>query len=332
MTIKHFDGFDLYTDNTDFLTHYQPFSTPIWTAGAGRFGGAGVVTNHHSDSFNYTLADRDAYIAMGCAVKTDMAGESTGVLSHYDRITDDHRYYDVAVTVQSDGALRLIDNSEATVATSAPGVVSADSWFYLELIFHRDNAGTAKVYVNGTEVLSAASDYLYIGGASIAHFGSSEYFGISTTVYDDIYCASDPSSLPTPLGDVAIGLQALDGNDAQNDWGGDFSWLGTNDGDASKMSSTTLGHKSEFTLADMPASSAVHAVSTITRSSKSSAGVIQIKAYLDSGGTEAAGAAIVPSESGYGLSRDTYIVDPATGSQWTEAGVNSLKVGVEVTG
>lgn len=333
MTISHIDGFDIYTDNTDFIDSYTIASAPVWGAATGRFGGAAVVVNFYTECFSITAPLAHSYIAMGTAFKSTMDTSQTGLMSSRQELVGSSSDNNAAVSVKSDGSL-MLQGGSVTLGTSITGLVAPSTWYYLELVFFRDaTVGWAKVYLNGTEVVnvtgadfssSLAGSYASWGGWNNTENGAITYF-------DDVYFASSETDTLSPLGDVVIGVSDADGDTAQADFTGTYTDVQVDDGDTTVISSSTLGHKSEFTIADMPASTTVHAVCVASRSSKSAAGSIELTSYIDSGGTEAAGLPVLPSESGYTLQRDTFDKDPATAVAWTEAGVNSVKIGVEVT-
>lgn len=342
MAIVKMDGFDLYGDTTGLEGSWSTVGTPSLGTATGRFGGGGVTVNGNTSEGVYlTDTSGDKFITAGFAFKSDMVDEQRLFCGLSNTFSSNS--INGAVLLNTDGSITVEGDGGINLASSAAATISANSWYYIEVQLHKDAAGSIEVFVNGTSVVSASGD-TEDGAANILLFGTVSSGSTNTTVYDDVYLATDASALPAIKGDVVIETVLPNADTAQADWtlsaGTDgFALiddaLGTNgDGDTTYISETTLGNKSEFDLENISASpTSVHAVAIRTRAAKTDAGTIEYTQYIDSSGTEGAGSAIAPAESVYNLSvSDIYETDPNTASAWTEAGVNALKLGVEITG
>lgn len=343
MAMFRMDGFDLYGDQAGFDARWVTTGTPTFSTTSGRFGAGGVTINSSDESFAISNDFGTDFITIGSAIKVSSVSGEDKILGLYgtstpsSALSNDH----ATVSVAEDGSLILKGDGGSTIATSSPGVIAEDTWYYLEAQLRAVDGATANVYVNGTLVVSGTGDFSDTASSVFAAFGNTD-----TTVqivYDDVYVANDASAYDDPFGDVKIATLLPNADTAQADWAvtGAASGfdaiddaLGTNgDGDTTYISDTTLNNKSEFDMEDLAESpDSIAAIQINTRASKTDTGTIEYTHYVDSSGTESSGTAVAPANGTYALVSDVFETDPNTAAAWTEAGVNAVKLGVEITG
>lgn len=342
MAIFRMDGFDLYGDQAGFDAKWVINGTPVFSTTSGRFGAGGVTINSSDESFAVSNDFGTDFITIGAAIKVSSVSGEDKILGLYDTSTptlagsNDH----ATVSVAADGSIVLKGDGGSTIATSSPGIIAEDTWYYLEAQLRAVDGATANVYVNGTLAVSGTGDFSD-SAIAFAVFGNTDT--VVTIVYDDVYVSNDATAYDAPFGDVKIATLLPNADTVQADWAvtGAASGfdaiddaLGTNgDVDTTYISDTTLNNKSEFDMEDLAESpDSIAAIQINTRASKTDAGTIEYTHYVDSSGTESLGTAVAPANGTYSLVSDVFETDPNTAAAWTEAGVNAVKLGVEITG
>ena len=343
MAIVKMDGFDLHGSQAGFETQWVEDGAVTFSTSSGRFGGGGVTINGTSDNaFSYGGNVSGLYVTIGMAVKVVSLNQHY-LVGIWDSLTPDGTGGNLqgAVQLQASGAVSIIGDDGANLGNSVDGVISAGDWYYLEFQVKAGTSETAKIFVNGTEVVSGTGDFLDDSFSAYVRFGA--LFGSFNYVVDDVYIATDATAYDAPLGDVKIETLLPDSDTAQEDWAlsaGSDSYaliddaLGTDgDGDTTYISASTLNDATEVgygNLASTPLN--IHAVQLSNRAKKTDAGTIEYTGYLNSNGTTSDGAAVAPSDTSYGLQRDIYETDPDTAASWTGSGVNAVIGGIKITG
>lgn len=341
MAITFIDGFDLYGTFAAVQAVWTRSDSPALSLTGGRFGGGAVVcAGSSSESISQVYSGAE-YITVGFALNSTMSSDNRIFSVNITSLMSSSNQH-MGVTLNSNGSLTIEGANGTAHSTSAPGLIAANQWVYIEVKMRRhDTLGSVEVFVGGASAVSDTSIDTNDSATPAAFVGFlSEQSSVSCT-FDDVYIAESAAGLISELGDVKITTLLPNGDTAQADWtplsGAGWSNidddLGTDgDDNASYIAETTLNGKSEFDLEDLPETPiGVHAVAISTRATKTDAGSIEYKHHIDSNGTESAGAAISPSETGYALATTVYPTDPDTAAAWTESGVNAMKLGVEVT-
>jgi hypothetical protein len=216
-------------------------------------------------------------------------------------------------------------------------------WQYIEIgaVIHA-TAGSVVVKVNGVVVLSVSG--VKTRGASssatvrrygmLAGGANQNIFGTAHWYFCDGTGAAPWNGF---LGDVRVQSLFPTADDAVafTPHGNGANWL--NGGQVPPVpftdynSATDVGAQDTFEMGDIPATlGIVYGVHVKPLIFKSDAGERSGASVLKSGGSVDVGASTVLSMTAAQL-RKVYEVDPATGVQWTVAGVNAIKAGYRVT-
>jgi len=347
MPIVWQDGLDSYDADADMLANYSYYAStpPTFGSSTGRFGGGAAYCGANSATGSAMLCrgvpNSDLYHQFGGAVKfTALAGGSIGgartsVGSYDDIATQIH----CKIAVTSAGEIQIYNDAATLVATSATGVITLNTWKYLEVrIYRHATAGSVEVFIGGVSVVSATSiDTIDTSSTVIVGFWNRGSLTDENLFYvDDFYVASG-SSFDTAVGDRRIGSLAVNADTAQADLSlstGSSGYqllddTGGGNGDTDYIYSTTVGHISDFDFADLSGSPTIHAVAVKLRASKTDAGSKTLRARIKSSSSVANGSTFDPG-IGYSQHTDIFLVDPATSSAWTASGVNAALVGVEI--
>lgn len=230
---------------------------------------------------------------------------------------------------RSDGKLELqnfLGSSQGIGAT----VLAQDSWYTIEVRIPTGSGNNPyEVRINGNTELSG-----------VGSFGSSQHttaylgkVGNDTATYelyfDDV--AIDDAAFP---GNTAITAMRLDGAGFYSQWTGTFDLMndwttGADDGDTTRITSTTVGQKWSGTLSPflggVVLNVKLHAALRVQ-----SAGAARARLFIRSGSSEAQSINGLPAAiytPHWGFYSTT---DPATGLAWTQAGLDALQAGVLV--
>lgn len=226
-------------------------------------------------------------------------------------------------------------------SATAAGVIALNAWFYLEAQFsYSDTVGVLKLRVNGVEMINlTGQDTKYASNTSIDRItfnytaGGSGYF----TEFDDLYLAT--GSLSDPFyGDCRVDTLIPDGTGAAS------SWVGS-DGDSTNnyqlvdemppsatdyVASATVNAQDLYTMSNMPTTTGiVYAVCPTMFVRKDEVGPRTVRPLLRRTVTNAFASQTLDFATG--IRQAFVLTDPETGAAWTQANINALQAGVEVT-
>ena len=220
-----------------------------------------------------------------------------------------------------------------TTLLGAGSVVCAPyGWWCLEFYFLiNDSTGVVTTKINGVQDIALTSVDTKNAGVT----GNIDNIAIggngATYHWDDIAIATD---WPGQHGIyTAITNGAGDNADYTASSGADSDCVNDafNSAEYTKyLSSTTVGHKSDFALADVNGTfSSYGAVQIVANAKLAAAGSGSVRPYIDSGGTDYNGTTLGLSTSPLNATH-VWNTDPADSTAWTAAKINALKGGVEV--
>lgn len=324
MTLKWFDGFELYNNQSQFMERYPDTSlNPSFDT--GRYVGRSI-TYFGGAYFAWTPFSADASaLAVGFAYKIDRLS----TLGQFLILRDASNANMIDLQVAASGAIKATRNG-TLLGTSATGVLTANIWAYIELEFVRSaTVGSVNVYVNGTNVLTLTGQNT---GANDIH--SILFQGQSMVQWiDDMYTVD----VATKLGECRVDLLAPTADTAQKDFTpstGTANWSLVNgttyNEDSDYVSAATVGNKDLYDVADLSFTPVtIHAVQVNWRARKDDATARTVRANLKSGSTTQNGPTETMAAS-YVSFRDLYLTDPNTSAAWTASAVNAVQIGPEV--
>lgn len=247
----------------------------------------------------------------------------------------------VTLRLTTAGALAVTRNG--TVLGTSANVISAGSYFYIELKAKIDDStGTYDVQVNGGNVLTgtgadtrnagnATADTVRIGINLVAGNFS------STLDFDDLYiCDGQGSTNNTFLGDVRVDayLPAGAGNSTQltASAGSNYQCVddSTPNGDTDYVQSATTSQKDTYDFTNMSHTpSTIFGVQILMSAKKDDAGTRSIAAVTRSAGSDTDGTTQALSTS-YVYYREIRETDPNGPAAWTKTSFNAAEFGVKV--
>lgn len=248
----------------------------------------------------------------------------------------------VRIAVESDGSISVYRGTAGTtlVGSSDP-VIGASSWNHIESRVVIDNVvGEVEVRVNGLTVLHFTDLDLKTVGSTQLRFGSFAAFQAGRSMYvDDIVVWNDdgdanndfigPASVETifPVADTAV----ADFTPVGDSDGFDCIDNVPPDGDTTYIAGANEGDVSEFELGTLPPETEIIKAVYIPFLGKlEDAGIGNAQVSLVSGADVSLGPDTVLTTA-YTYWGGIHDVDPATGLEWTKAGLEAALVRVEKT-
>lgn len=332
--LRFCDSFDHYA-TADILNKWTAFETTstgqsIGSGNGRRSGNAWTCTTNLRGLLK-AVSGSPTTLIVGGAVYLPSLPSTVAVLGLWEGAT-----IHVQVRVKADGALEVTRNT-TVLGTSSAGVVSAATYFFLELkaTIH-DTTGAYEVRVNGANVLSGTGADTRNGGTGVitqVNVNSA----VANMRLDDFYiCDTSGSANNDFLGDVRVDAYLPNGNGNSSQFTGSDADSTDNyllvddsapDGDSTYVQSSTSGHKDTYTFADMTHTpSTIHGVQINMTAKKDDAGSRSIASVTRSGGSDTDGTTQALSTS-YIDYLQIVEQDPNTSAAWTKTNFNSAEFG-----
>lgn len=190
----------------------EPFNnTTAWTNEsvtativAGRTGNAVQISNNGDLLYPVPAGSRSTTMVVGFACKISNISTVPNFLNY--RCLGPPGSIDISLRVNADGSLTVLRSTTAPFGTSAVGLITANTWFYVEMsIFHANVGGTATVRVNNANAIGPLTNQDTNGGFN----DTDTYTGVAlnglnaqTALFDDLYIKTGAGS--TFAGDTPI--------------------------------------------------------------------------------------------------------------------------------
>lgn len=340
MSVLFMDSFDHYA-TADVLNKWTTVESSsagqAISSGGGRRGTNGWICTSAGRGLNKAFTSVTTAI-IGVAVKHPTLPGANQELFAFREGATQH----VSVNVKSDGAIEVKRGaaSGTLLGTSAAGVISANTFHFIEARVTVDNAtGAFEIQVDGVSVLSASSQDTQNGGvAGITNIGIIGQ--TANTVFDDVYICDTLGGVNDDfLGDVRCDCYFPSGNGNSSGLTGSDADSTDNyllvdetapDADTTYVESDTATTKDTY---DFPAMShtpaTINAVQVVATAKKDDAGARSITTVTRSGGADYDGAteALTTAYLAYSQIKET---DPNTAALWTKTNFGNAEFGVKV--
>ncbi len=332
MAITNIEGFELYSATVPVSAKYA-ISANTTTLTTGRFTGQAFrVGGTNGGSFNIPLPATISGLAIGLAFRLSSLGDPRRLIE----FRDSSLTTIAAIHIRSDGTVELARSTVSTIntlITSSSGLVSTNTWYYIEVEFTRNaSTGAATVYLNGSQVATGTG--LNTGSTDISNIGvGASVSGSAVNAdFDDIYITNSA----TRVGECRIDLLKPDADDSvawsRSTGSTNYTLVneGPSDGDTSYIYSSTVSQVDQYSLGNLGVTpTSIYAVRAVSVARKDDAATKQIRAGLSSGGTTSNGATKSLSSS-YAVYDDFWATDPNTSAAWTISALDALKLRMEV--
>lgn len=336
--LEFLDSFQHYDTATLGMKYNNPLGGTI-VAGVGRFGVKGLQTSIFGDGPQITFKRNLEEVYIGAAIKVN--GLGVRVLS---LLNNGNPFLDAYV--QNDGRVAILSNN----VTKAVSTVSVETgiYYYFELkgLITPGGGGSisAEVKVNEVSLVtwshSPGRDTTG-SGAFDEYFTQAQIYRLSpgTNYASDFYVHATEY-----LGDIKVRYIKPNAAGTFSDWtstGGD-QWGVTDDvppnGDSDYVSSHEYGDletegdgdKTSVNMEDVSLDGECVGIQFLANCRKDEANVRKIEPFVLEGGTETHGDSFsLPTN--YVYTHDCLDENPRTGDPWTEAELNAIEAGAELT-
>jgi hypothetical protein len=334
MSIIFMDGFDLYP--TIASMNRRGYNSPTSTLQTGRFSGQCWRTDFNSNSMYRSIGASLDNIAVGFAWRiSNLANLTTGksIIHFYNGGGGATTICKLGATVDGRLVFGRGDFTTNKICESASGIITANTWYYIELELVRatGSGGSINVYLDGALVANLGSTNT--GSAAIDAYGFNTEGMAATADFDDMYICN----VATKLGEMRIETLRPTADTATKDFsrstGADnFALIDEtlwND-DTDYTFSSTAAQKDLFDLANLSSSPlSVKAVQPLMLARKDDAATRQLRHNMKNGATTTNGTTRNLAAS-YVPYLDIYETNPDTAAAWTGSDVNATQLGYEL--
>jgi hypothetical protein len=354
LALKIWDGFDHYGASADFLDRsgFLQWQTPgVWTPVltfvAGRNGNGKAVQVYNSSLFAnselravWGARNVEAFFGFACRIAASFAPPSSMYLRLYDTVAGSPQ-----ITIFFNGnnfSVQILrgDTGGTQIYLSGNNVWTGDVWNFLEVHAVIDgSAGLVEVRSNGAAIASVSG--ANTKATANAWFDATDVIAYTTSILqgtvqlDDLYYAdttTGPGTFPanTYLGDSRTATLFATGE-------GSVQWTplaGTNwsqvaetamDSDTSYNSDANPGDEDQISFQALSASiPVIFGLQATIAARKDDASARVLKTGVKSGATVSYGSNHSLPDTDYAYFTDQWILDPATGANWTLSGVNNV--------
>lgn len=251
----------------------------------------------------------------------------------------------IAATIAcaADGAIVFYrGNHSVELGRTLPGVFSASVELYIEVRLRCSaTVGQVEVRCNGNPTPLINLTGQDTGSTSLDSISFySQALGTRDHSAWYLLDVSGPAPHNTFLGHIRYGILLPTAEGTTTGWtplsGTDNALMvdddSAQDGDTTYNSAGNAGDKDTYVTSNMPtASSVVYAVVPVIHARKSDAGVRAISHVIRSDGVDYPGAVDQYLGNSYVAYREPVIQDPDTSAAWTDAAINAMEVGMEVS-
>lgn len=307
-----------------------------WTVGNPNVGG--------TSTFRQSVTPDDLMI-VGAAVRYEgaLSGDGTGGKGLLILMADAGVTRHITLGVAADGSVgvRRGEGNGTLIAQSAPGVISIDTWHYIELkVLLHDSAGTVNVQVDGVSVISATALDTKNAGTD-TEFDMVEFGGggvSATTRMRDIYiCNGLGGNNDNFLGDCRVTALFPDVDSTPEEFthstgSSSFALLDESppNGDTDYIESNIDGEITRVGLSALADTThVIFGLQALNYARKDDAGAKSVRAgfFSDASTQNLADHALA---TGYVTYLDISELDPDGSVDWTPAQLNAAFVQVEV--
>lgn len=233
----------------------------------------------------------------------------------------------------ANGGLQMI-SANGLVRQQLFNVIQANTWMHFELrVFIDHTVGTLELWIDGIKVVDLSGLDTRDGGAPKTFYSSGQ--ADSTNCYVDDVVIHEGTGIQPRIGMHRIHTLFPDGNGTNTAWTGTSTDVddpvGASDGDTTFAVSDVLNAKQDYTIDDLSVSPAtIKAVVLKTEARKTDAGVVGMTQFVISNAVTGNGTEFGTTET-YSRKKDFFELNPDGDVAWTEATVNAVQIGHEIT-
>jgi len=365
MALVFMDGFDHYATD-DILKKWDYEGGYIWGSNAiqaslhRRYATKYLWLYDHwvEKDIVDTVTGSDIYtFVVGAALYYQTSAEPVSI-----QLLNAYRHCQIRITTSTSGKVQIYRGYNSLIEETDPAYVSPNTWYHIEAkVFVDESSGSYEVKLNEVTVLSGSGVNTHAnpteGGVTKVRIGGGQYAGGGAGI-DDFYLldgnASDDPSYPNNdfLGDCRIDViypdapgtytdfTPSDGANYENVDDGSFSYNGGDiDDDDTYNQSNNVGDKDCYNLDSVQVlGTPIYAAAQNTCARKTDAGKRYVTQFVRINSTNYFRDTGLTLDDGEWHLTDNYKViqrpmdtNPDTDLAWTEANLNAVESGIEIT-
>ena len=245
------------------------------------------------------------------------------------RILDTAAAMKMTVRITSAGKLQAYDNVPAQMGSDGATVLSADTWYLIEVQCGTGASAAWEIKINETSELSGTGAVGTTNNGSLRLGKAVNQNGNTVDFFYDDWVISDSAYVGTHLGATLIPT----GDGTYTDWTGDYTALDEipHDSDTTTVLSVNVNDAETVHLTDSGTASisgTIHCVETYAWVKRATASNGAVVVRTRSNTTDTDTGTNFTTTASYAVLGQTHIVDPATSAAWTTGGIDALQVGV----
>lgn len=351
MALLFSESFDNYTSSSDaaFLQKWDQVVGSTYVTTGGRFGGGAIHMNGGSDALSKVIPlsgvgtnelftgfwlrlELPSTLTFRALVALQNSAGLVGLALAYNPATGRLGVYRTASGNLADTDL---------IGGTSP-ILSVGMWYWVEMrVIMANTGGLVQVRLNGNTTpfcdFSGDTNAQTIDGVVFVGYGSPAG-PLNTYFLDDILIWNNQSSSPTGfIGPQRLVTSRPNAVGTYEQWtgtGDNFSLVddvGLNDGNATIVTSSTIGQKDTYNFADLAvAPQTITAVGVVYYFRSNGTTPRRIKPLVRSGGTDFEDTVPIDipfSPVTFTSTTRFYPLNPVTNGAWTEANFNTVEVG-----
>ena len=340
MSMKFTEGFELITSTADLLAGGWSIAEGSLAATESKWGGQawniGSASNSTLALALLPVADAQ-YVSIAQWRKWSSVPNSGGyVIQMGDNVpnatppstTASH----FAIFHQANGAIQIFTGGSGR--DTILNVIKANTWMHFEVrVFMDHSVGTFELWVDGIKIADLTGlDTRDSSSLKTVYFSATND---PTSCFVDDVVINEGTGIQPLIGLHRIHTLFPDGNGTNTAWTGTSTDVddpvGASDGDSTFAVSSTLNQKQDYTIDNLSVSPAtILAVVLKTEARKTDAGVVGMTQFVLSNAVTGNGTEFGTTET-YGGKADVFELNPDGAVAWTEATVNAVQIGHEIT-
>lgn len=320
---------DSFDDRTTVAYKWDSGTAPGSIAAGGRTGNC-LLFAYGTNEIKKNLPRMKAFYC-GIAVKPHSVNAAHQFLNFYDSVTGGNAQ--IALRLETSLVVTVLNRAGASIGSSSPQALTDETWTYLEFYGYIDDSqGAFELRMNGIAVATGSS--IDTKGTNNAWVDQVGLLASSNSIpyVDDLYVATDQfygglkvyALLPASAGSLT-GFSATTSDNYQC-----VDEANPND-DFDYVYSSGTSSEDLYRFAGLTDSATPYGVQLWTRHDRDGAVIRKFTPQCKSVNTDSSFAEVTTSESTYDDDLQWMNIDPATGTAWTVAGLNSAQFGIKIT-
>ena len=334
MALLFIEGFETYSVQADVTMVWD--TTDTISMESGRQGGTCANIDVNDPNVITFPFNSNANVWVGFAIRNPNILGTARIV----RIGDTSSNVHIGVQHIPGGRIVVTADTGSTILLETPyRTIRKNTWHYVEVRVFIDNAGTAEIWVDGTQRATTTGIDTQNGGTAQVNYLRIEGIDANSLLFDDFYLLDNSGSdNTTRLNQPIIRASFPDADTAQEDWTlstGSDSWDLLEDVpilESTYISSSTVTDKTDLTTTNVGSNfTTIYATQSRMFALKDDATARGATCSMKSSSALSAGTELTLTENVQVAQLDMHEQDPNTSSAWTTTNLDAAEIRVEYT-